>query len=1033
MKKLLFLWALLSFTVQHLIAAQAQWVHFDSSGNLVYFQDDLGNRLIDYSYAGYRGGGVALPVVPVARTVTPISGDDTANIQSAINAVAAMTPDANGFRGAVLLKAGTYDISGRLTLNANGVVLRGEGNSLSGTVLNVSKASGEVVLIAGSGGRALTGSAVNITDTYVPLGARSFNVSSSSGFAVGDQITVNRAWTQTWIDAIGMNGIWSPNSGIYFERTITAVSGNQITVDIPVGNPIEQKFVTGKMQHYTDSGRIQECGVENMYMLCVDTNAVGSSRAVLLNNCKNCWVHHVTCDTFNNGFSMDSQSKSSTIQDCDYVDGQGGGSARPGCYNIEGQLCLYQRCTTHGIHGAGDGSWILTTQGNTAGPDVFFRLSSFSDHTAAQLHARWAASQLLDSLDGSQLSSVSIQNLGTGGNGHGWTAGYSLAYNCKCSFSVEQPTVDHHYNWVIGGIGKINAPGTGTAVGPGTYDTTNVMVTPGSLYLAQLKQRLGAQAVENIGYTLFGISVTPGSTTITAGNSASFTINITETNDLDPRIALSISGLPSGASAGFSPSTVIGPGTSTMTVSTSASTPAGTYVMTVKGTCGNLTHATAITLVINAAPDFSLSASPNSITVTQGSSGTSTITETDLNGYSGTINLSASGLPAGVTASFNPASTASTSTLTLTAGSTAATGTAAITITGSDGTLTHTTSVTLTVNPASSGLPAGWSDVDIGTVGVVGSAGFSSGTFTINGSGSDIWGAADSFNYASQSVSGDVTVVARVATEENTSSWAKCGVMFRESTDAGAAYVGLYVTPSNGVSMQFRGATGAGAIDLARQAGPTAPYWVKLVRNGNIFTGYSSADGATWTQVGSTNVTMSSTATAGLAVCAHANTTLNTSTFDNVSVAANAPVIDTTAIYQIQNVASALVLNNQGSLTNGSKITQWSSASTSQNLQWKFIPTANGYYQINSVKSGLDAAVQSASTSAGAGIIQWSFGSAGNDQWKPVQNSDGSYTFINLHSGLVLGDPGSSTSTSIQMDQETSNGASNQKWNLLKQ
>ncbi|HXF10594.1 MAG TPA: RICIN domain-containing protein, partial [Desulfuromonadaceae bacterium] len=143
--------------------------------------------------------------------------------------------------------------------------------------------------------------------------------------------------------------------------------------------------------------------------------------------------------------------------------------------------------------------------------------------------------------------------------------------------------------------------------------------------------------------------------------------------------------------------------------------------------------------------------------------------------------------------------------------------------------------------------------------------------------------------------------------------------------------------------------------------------------------------------------------------------------------------LDTTSIFHLQNVASGLVLNQQGSLTNGSKITQWSASSTSQNLQWKFIATDSGFYQINSVKSGKDAVVQSASTSAGAGIIQWSFGSAENDQWKATLNSDGSYTFVNRHSGLVLEDPGSSTSTSTQMDQWTSNGGNNQKWMLLKQ
>jgi len=144
------------------------------------------------------------------------------------------------------------------------------------------------------------------------------------------------------------------------------------------------------------------------------------------------------------------------------------------------------------------------------------------------------------------------------------------------------------------------------------------------------------------------------------------------------------------------------------------------------------------------------------------------------------------------------------------------------------------------------------------------------------------------------------------------------------------------------------------------------------------------------------------------------------------------PPIDTTAEYQLQNVASGLVLNNQGSLTNGSKITQWSSVA-SDNLRWTFIPTDSGYYEINSVKSGKDAVVQSASTAAGAGIIQYSFGAAQNDQWKPQQNSDGSFTFVNRHSGLVLEDPSSSTSTSTQMDQWTANGGANQKWKLIKQ
>ena len=137
-----------------------------------------------------------------------------------------------------------------------------------------------------------------------------------------------------------------------------------------------------------------------------------------------------------------------------------------------------------------------------------------------------------------------------------------------------------------------------------------------------------------------------------------------------------------------------------------------------------------------------------------------------------------------------------------------------------------------------------------------------------------------------------------------------------------------------------------------------------------------------------------------------------------------------TGTYELQNEASGLVLNNQGSTTNGSAITQWAQGS-SVNLKWTFIPTSGGYYQINSVKSGKDAVVQGASTANGAKIIQWSFGSSGNDQWQPVQNSDGSLTFYNLHSGLVLEDPGSSMSNTTQMDQWSSTGGSNQKWKLI--
>ena len=134
--------------------------------------------------------------------------------------------------------------------------------------------------------------------------------------------------------------------------------------------------------------------------------------------------------------------------------------------------------------------------------------------------------------------------------------------------------------------------------------------------------------------------------------------------------------------------------------------------------------------------------------------------------------------------------------------------------------------------------------------------------------------------------------------------------------------------------------------------------------------------------------------------------------------------------WEIQNLTSSKVLNQGGTLTNGSAITQWTEES-SPNLEFTFIPTSNGYYQINSVKSGLDVAVQNAQTTNGAPLIQWSFGSAGNDQWKPVQNSNGSWTFYNLKSGDVLNNTGGSTANGTQYSQWSWLNSSNEEFNLI--
>ena len=172
---------------------------------------------------------------------------------------------------------------------------------------------------------------------------------------------------------------------------------------------------------------------------------------------------------------------------------------------------------------------------------------------------------------------------------------------------------------------------------------------------------------------------------------------------------------------------------------------------------------------------------------------------------------------------------------------------------------------------------------DVGTVAAAGSDTSSNGTFTVKASGDDIWGFNDAFRFVSQSLTGDGQIVARLASLQNTNAWAKAGVMIRESTASNAAHAFMALTPGNGAHFQRRQTTGTYSVDTPGPA-VSAPYWVKLVRSGNTFTGSVSTDGVNWTVVASDTVTMSANARIGLAVTSHNNGVLTTAVFDNVSV-----------------------------------------------------------------------------------------------------------------------------------------------------
>jgi hypothetical protein len=279
--------------------------------------------------------------------------------------------------------------------------------------------------------------------------------------------------------------------------------------------------------------------------------------------------------------------------------------------------------------------------------------------------------------------------------------------------------------------------------------------------------------------------------------------------------------------------------------------------------------------------DFSIAATPGTLTVAAGGSATTSVTTALVSGTAESIALSAGSLPTGVSAAFAPGSViaGAGSSLTLSVGTAVAPGIYSISLTGTAPSAGHSLALSLTVTAPSS-LPSPWADTDVGAPPLAGSAAYTGGVFTLKGSGADIFGTTDQFDYLYQPVSGNGTIIARVSGVSNTSSNAKAGVIWKASTTAGSPYILIAAAPSGLVKVQY---TFSGSITTSTYSYPNV--WMKLVRSGGSFSAYLSPDGLTWTAVLASKSlpTIPTAATVGLFECSHSTTKLGTASFDNVS------------------------------------------------------------------------------------------------------------------------------------------------------
>ena len=492
-------------------------VKVGSDGTLTHVPDKRGDRIPDYSIAGYRGGGVPIPDVPVKATVTPASGDDTAAIEAAIAKVAALTPGSDGFRGAVLLKPGTYQISKTIKIKTSGIVLRGSGVGKAGTVV-VHTGDDQEDSFYVEAGALSTVKQTELTDGYVPAGATRLGLASTTGLSKGQAVVITCLHTQKWIDTLKLTGVWSTKDFVLqWERTITAVDAakKQVTLDGPITSQIDKAggLAKGELHLIGADKRIRNVGFEDLTFVSDYDRSKKDSGGwyndeqhgwILfhLSGLRDGWIRRVAAFFYGKALvRLRGGASRVTIEDTAMIDGvaldtpSNHSGSKKYYFALNGSETLTQRA--YGRYGRH--AFIMNGHGSS---NVFLDCYSDKGHIAQEPHQRWQHGSLFDNV-----YSDSMLKLDRGGDPHGQRAASCALWNCvsesyrywEPEIWLDAPLGGLGQNYVVGAIVKGQGKGIASPYSPlgakGHVESTNKPVSPRSLYLAQLRQRLGDQAV----------------------------------------------------------------------------------------------------------------------------------------------------------------------------------------------------------------------------------------------------------------------------------------------------------------------------------------------------------------------------------------------------------------------------------------------------------------------------------------------------------------------------------------------------------
>lgn len=181
-------------------------------------------------------------------------------------------------------------------------------------------------------------------------------------------------------------------------------------------------------------------------------------------------------------------------------------------------------------------------------------------------------------------------------------------------------------------------------------------------------------------------------------------------------------------------------------------------------------------------------------------------------------------------------------------------------------------------NQQTASVSSPWSETDIGTTGATQSATPTKDMFIVYGAGADIFGTADAFHFVYRTLNGNGQLIMAPQSITNTNGWAKAGLMIRENLAPGSKNMLVAITPSNGVTSQYRNTTN-GSTAWKGGAGEKVPYYLKIVRNGSSITTYKSANGTTWVTIETQTISMATSVYIGMAVCSHVTGTLCNANF----------------------------------------------------------------------------------------------------------------------------------------------------------